>query len=252
MKNKRFFKFIITILLSALILSLASCSTKDEPLGIAKVKINSDGELIITYTDGEKENLGVVVGKDGKDGKDGVDGKDGKDGVDGEDGKDGVDGEDGKDGLNGSDGVNGAPGGGNSGDDIIAATAKGLTSSVNIFCAFEKTQYGIPQEYSSAGAGVIYKLNKEAGEALIITNFHVVYDPDCDAADGISEDISVYLYGAVTQEKTMKAEYVGGSLTCDIAVLRISDSDIIRNSDVQPVSVFDSEMINVGESAIAI
>ena len=43
-------------------------------------------------------------GKDGKDGKDGVDGKDGKDGVDGKDGKDGVDGKDGKDGVDGKDG----------------------------------------------------------------------------------------------------------------------------------------------------
>ena len=54
-------------------------------VGIESAVINENGELVITYTDGEVANLGVVVGKDG------VDGEDGKDGVDGEDGKDGED-----------------------------------------------------------------------------------------------------------------------------------------------------------------
>ena len=62
-------------------------------VGIEKVEINDKGELVIYYTNGESDNLGVVVGADGEDGKDGVDGEDGKDGTNG---KDGVDGEDGK------------------------------------------------------------------------------------------------------------------------------------------------------------
>ena len=37
-------------------------------IGIAKAEINADGELVITYTDGEVVNLGKVVGADGKDG----------------------------------------------------------------------------------------------------------------------------------------------------------------------------------------
>ena len=259
MKKKAFIKIFVISLIFTLLLSLASCGEGDEPVGISKIRINADGELIITYTDGEKENLGVIVGEDGKDGKDGIDGKDGKDGKDGEDGKDGVDGidgEDGKDGINGTDGtdgINGTNAGAGQNEDIQTASAKGLTSSVNIFCTFEKTPFlGSTEEYASAGAGVIYKMNKAAGEAFIITNYHVVYDPECDAADGISEKIEVYLYGALIQEKAMVAEYVGGSLTYDIAVLRIKDSDVIRNSDVNPVSIFDSEAVNVGESAIAI
>ena len=258
MKKRTFIKILVFIFLSALLLSFASCDS-NEPVGISKVKINADGELIITFTDGEKENLGVIVGEDGKDGINGIDGKDGKDGKDGEDGKDGVDGidgEDGKDGINGADGkdgINGTNAGAGQNEVIQAASAKGLTSSVNIFCTFKKTPFlGNAEEYASAGAGVIYKMNKAAGEALVITNYHVVYDPECDAADGISEQIEVYLYGAIIEEKAMIAEYVGGSLTYDIAVLRIKDSDVIRNSDVNPVSIFDSEEVNVGESAIAI
>ena len=52
--------------------------------------------------------VGVVTnGRDGVDGKDGVDGRDGVDGKDGVDGRDGIDG---KDGVNGRDGVDGKDG----------------------------------------------------------------------------------------------------------------------------------------------
>ena len=68
-------------------------------IGVAKSEINSNGELVITYSNGISTNLGTVVGKDGKDGVDG------KDGINGADGKDGVDGKDGIDGTNGQDGI---------------------------------------------------------------------------------------------------------------------------------------------------
>ena len=67
--------------------------------------INESGELVITYSDGNSENLGTIVAKDGKDGLDGANGKDGADGKDGANGKDGKDGVDGKDGKDGTDGV---------------------------------------------------------------------------------------------------------------------------------------------------
>ncbi|SIQ65323.1 hypothetical protein SAMN05421802_1231, partial [Corynebacterium afermentans] len=55
--------------------------------GIANLEVNEDGELMVTYTDGETQNLGRVAGADGQDGTDGVDGKDGADGKDGENGR---------------------------------------------------------------------------------------------------------------------------------------------------------------------
>lgn len=65
-------------------------------IGIEKSEINADGELVITYTDGTSETLGVVVGADGKNG---VDGKDGTNGTNGKDGIDGINGVDGEDGI---------------------------------------------------------------------------------------------------------------------------------------------------------
>ena len=43
-------------------------------VGILSLEINGNGELIVSLTDGSSSNLGVVVGKDGKDGADGQDG----------------------------------------------------------------------------------------------------------------------------------------------------------------------------------
>src|SRR5690554_1270327 len=51
-----------------------------------------------------------IDGKDGLNGKDGIDGLDGKDGINGQDGQDGANGSDGADGKDGADGINGSDG----------------------------------------------------------------------------------------------------------------------------------------------
>ena len=111
-------KIKIFILLSfALIIgTLAACSTPAEPVGIASTSINAQGELVITYTDGRVENLGVVrgpAGTPGQDGQAGTPGQDGQAGAPGEagtPGQDGQAGEDGEPGLRGQRGLPGADG----------------------------------------------------------------------------------------------------------------------------------------------
>ena len=256
-----------SFLASALLFSSVGCDKAEnngniivsEPsINIKATEINEKGELIITYTDGSRENLGVVVGKDGVDGKDGAPGKDGVDGKDGIDGKDGVDGKDGapgKDGVDGKDGVNGKDGkdgedgkeGGiiinGSNSDTVYATAKGLLSSVSILCEFENGS-------GSSGSGVIYKLDKETGDAFIITNYHVVYEKSSN--EKISHNIMVMLYGSEYMDYMIPATYVGGSMTYDLAVLHVSGSELLKNSSAQEVCVGDYEDIDVGDSAIAI
>lgn len=39
-----------------------------------------------------------------------------------------------------------------------------------------------------------------------------VYDASSNTANGISDDIRVYLYGSEMEEKAIKASYVGGLL----------------------------------------
>lgn len=101
-----------------------------------------------------------------------------------------------------------------------------------------------------SGAGVIYKLNKESGDAYIITNYHVVYDSDLTKTT--LNHIYVNLLGNQYLDGAIKATYIGGSATYDIAVLQIRDSEILRNSDAKAVEVFNSNEIAVGTTAIAI
>lgn len=98
-------------------------------ISVVKSEINSNGELVVTYSNSVIDNLGKVVGSDGAKGEkgdkgdtgargekgdkgdtgeqgiQGVAGKDGKDGINGTNGVDGKDGTNGKDGTDGQDGV---------------------------------------------------------------------------------------------------------------------------------------------------
>ncbi len=247
-RTKGSMKRFCVVAILTLVVSLTGACGKSEPVSIEKAYINDEGELVLSYTDGTEQNLGTVVGADGKDGADGADGKDGTDGVDGKDGTDGADGADGKDGS-----ITIV----NKGSNIAYATSKGLQSAVSIVCTFTPKQTEwytgkVKEDYGSSGSGVIYRLDKAKGDAFIITNHHVVYDKDCDSYNGISRDISVYLYGSEIADQEMKAEYVGGSAYYDIAVLHIKDSELLRKSEALPVTVADSDKVVVGEAAIAI
>ena len=233
----------VICLLLSFSFTLSSCNSNDA-VGIESAQINENGELILTYSDGTEQNLGVVVGNDGADGEDGSDGADGKDGANGADCADGSQ-------IITSEESN-----------ITLASAKGLRSAVSIVCNFKATvQQGgyrpgssntTTKEYSSAGSGVIYQMTKSEGDAFIITNYHVVYDASSNTANGISEDINVYLYGSEIEDKAIDATYIGGSLYYDIAVLHIDNSEILKTSDACEADIADSDKIVVGDDAIAI
>ena len=50
---------------------VACCMIKDQNF-VKNVELNENGELVITLTDGNEVNLGVVVGEDGNNGADGL------------------------------------------------------------------------------------------------------------------------------------------------------------------------------------
>lgn len=109
---------------------------------------------------------------------------------------------------------------------------------------------------ASAGAGVVYALNKEQGSATIITNFHVVYNADANTSDGISNDIKLYFYGyernGTDADYGVNATYIGGSMTYDIAVLKVENSELLKTSDVCAATVSESDRTIVGTKAIAV
>ncbi len=142
----------------------------------------------------------------------------------------------------------------NSGNPNLTAAAKGVLSSVRVIANFTKrnSYYGTSSSYSAQGAGVIYKLNKTAGEAYIITNFHVVYDSQSNTTNHISTDINLRLYGQDDVKYNIPAVYVGGSMTYDLAVLKVTGSSVIANSSAMAVTVADSDAVSILDTAIAI
>lgn len=145
----------------------------------------------------------------------------------------------------------------------VTASTRALLSSVAITSHFKKTvDYGYSDpyvtEYKQYGSGVIFRIDREAGDAYIITNYHVVYHRDSSTSDHLSTNIEVFLYGqeshpdSDTRSYPITATFVGGSMTYDIAVLKIKDSEVIRNSIAMPVEAGDSDKLCVMDPVIAI
>ena len=144
--------------------------------------------------------------------------------------------------------------------DKVGASYRTLLSTVIIHTAFEVYDgsfngYGYDETtsiHTSAGSGVIYSIDREAGDAYIITNFHVVYDEDSVTSDGICDDIQLYLYGQEYSSYAIEAEYVGGSMNYDIAVLRVEDSEVLRNSLAVAASFADSDKVAVMDECFVV
>lgn len=115
----------------------------------------------------------------------------------------------------------------------------------------------------SAGSGVIIDLDKEEGNALIVTNYHVVYSAKMSASEW-KKNIYVYLYGARDFEtddtgKTltgygdgMQASFLGGSLYYDVALLQVTNNDYLKESIATEAVLGDSDKAVVGEKVYAI
>lgn len=127
-------------------------------------------------------------------------------------------------------------------EDLTRASGA-LLSSVSITC-----QYSSATAKSQAGSGIIYRIDKENGDAIIVTNYHVVYS----STAGVSDNITVYLYGQESSDYAIKATYIGGSMNYDIAVLRISGSAILTRSNAIAVTIADSDMVQELDTAVVI
>jgi S1-C subfamily serine protease len=100
-----------------------------------------------------------------------------------------------------------------------------------------------------SGAGVIYRINKQQGSAYIITNYHIVFDNE--RTNNEFSNIYINLIGDQFIKNAVKAKFIGGSATYDVAVLYVVDP-IISTSDAIAAEVFDSNYLTAGTSAIAI
>lgn len=151
----------------------------------------------------------------------------------------------------------------NSTDDRNAlAASKGLLSTVSIVANFTVTTVIPPTifypgstettQQTARGSGVIYQIDKEKGDAYIITNYHVVYSKGADTANDISNDIRCYLYGQEYDKYTVHATFIGGSMAYDIAVLKVKSSDVLRESKAVAAEFANSNEVSILDTAIAI
>lgn len=144
----------------------------------------------------------------------------------------------------------------------LLAASKALLSAVSVRCTFETSQgygglYSGTSQSGAAGSGVIYQLDKSTGDAYIITNYHVVYNAKANTENGISNNIKVYLYGMemTTNDNTnyaIPAEYVGGSMYYDIAVLKVTGSTVLMSSNARAADIANSDEVTILDTAIAI
>ena len=138
--------------------------------------------------------------------------------------------------------------------------ADNMMSTVSIICGFTTTEGRERTLSSSAGTGVVLSVNKEEGDAYIVTNYHVVYDHSSDS--GISQNIYVYPYGSVNRydkntitdssEDAIEATFIGGAMDYDIALLKVDSEDYIKTSALTAAKLGDSEHLEVGENVFAI
>lgn len=127
--------------------------------------------------------------------------------------------------------------------DDTAYVQSALRSVVSIRAAFSG---GV-----NLGSGVIYDLDKAAGDAYIVTNYHVLAD-DLMGMAVVSDEINVYLYGGEVAARAIPASYVGGAMEYDLAVLRVEDSAVLRESSAAEFTGADSDSVTPGETVYAI
>lgn len=155
-------------------------------------------------------------------------------------------------------------------DNDVDMIAKNMTSVVSIYCGFSRTIVGggwwqptQTEYYRSAGSGVVLSIDKETGNALVVTNYHVVYDSGTSTASAgdISKNIYLYPYGSLngfsaeegdTLGTGIQATFIGGSMDYDIALLEVRGNDILKDSILTAAELGNSNEIVVGEKVFAI
>lgn len=146
------------------------------------------------------------------------------------------------------------------------ASDKAIKSAVGILAEIPTYSYG-KTVGRSFGAGIIYKMEDEF--SYIMTNYHVVYNSNCNTATGIARTIHAFQYGYVGDVKSqigydqygyptydytdgaIECSYVGGSMYHDIAILKVKTSDL-KSYNSQACQVELSNGFGYGEDCIAV
>lgn len=118
--------------------------------------------------------------------------------------------------------------------ETVGPSIVGITSKVQYRDFFNNLQVS-----EGAGSGVIFNIDTES--VYIMTNNHVV----ADASELLVE---------LSEDNMVDAEIVGKDAMTDLAIIKVSRSDIPIDimTNLSPVVLGDSDKVKVGETAIAI
>lgn len=140
---------------------------------------------------------------------------------------------------------------------IKSAINRSLLSSVSVQCYFMEN--GVSVAYN--GSGVILDVDTQSGDMTVVTNCHVVYSAKSKryaSDDGYADSINLWLYGAessytdVYQNNAISAKIIAASKTYDVAVLKVTGSELVKRSKARAATWSDSEEIYLGETVYAI
>ncbi len=271
---KKTFKIIITTFLIATlaVFGLFGCNneqTSETPKYVISIEkaVDSDKNYIVTYSDGTTSVIEMTKGDAGQNGVDGIDGKDGEN----------FD----LDSLyakyleiypnaNYEDFLKNVVNVNTEGN--VTAINKALKSSAKIYTEFTESYMVSPFQTTTdttvyLGSAVVYQV--DATYTYFITNYHVVYNSSAIETDKIAKRMVCYLYGSESEPVSsatkgadgytaynygaygIDCEYVGGSITADIAVIKAKNVDVRAiNDDIETLD-FATDY-HVGETAIAI
>lgn len=149
-------------------------------------------------------------------------------------------------------------------EDNGAYVQNALRSSVTVYALFHNGTRG---DFYALGSGIVYSLNTQEGDALVVTNYHVVYNASSngkETIDHISDSITLFLYGslpdnedAAASSAAIPATFLGGAMEYDIAVLKVDDSPILTETEqnnvyAKEVVACNSDSVTAGERVYAI
>ncbi len=170
---------------------------------------------------------------------------------------------------------------GNEDDKLQYAINRSMLSGVSILTSFSYRTTGrnsLTYNEIYTGAGVIVDIDSDKGDAYVITNCHVVYEPS--SASEFADFVYLYLYGQDEQgvnfnvyyetqyaqtgdqynkytidddgDYRIEAEIVGASVTYDIALLKVTGSAVLKESQALAASFDESDDVTVGQAVYAV
>ena len=138
---------------------------------------------------------------------------------------------------------------------LRASVNKSLLSAVTVRADFSYRNTEV--KYTNNGSGVIIDINRDNGDLTIVTNCHVVYNSEA-VGDRYSQSVHVWLYGnesqytQVNSANAIEAQIIGASKSYDLAVLKVTGSELVKRSKAEKAKWVKGEEHYLGETVYAV